>query len=88
MNGTVPTTPAFFCLKIDIVELAERRGAPHAATTQHSDMAAQQLAHARTPGTGREEYEQDGPVARRIAAVTPYFPFKGIDRFYDIGGFL
>lgn len=38
--------------------------------------------------TSREEYEPDGPVARRIASVTPYFPFKGIDRFYDIGGFL
>eukprot|EP00300_Choanocystis_sp_HF-7_P036881 c52822_g1_i1.p1 GENE.c52822_g1_i1~~c52822_g1_i1.p1 ORF type:complete len:227 (+),score=52.38 c52822_g1_i1:51-731(+) len=24
----------------------------------------------------------------RIAAVIPYFPFKGIERFYDIGGFL
>ena len=46
------------------------------------------LAQTRTPGTGRDEYEQDGPIARRIASVTPYFPFKGIDRFYDIGGFL
>jgi len=34
------------------------------------------------------EYEQDGPEARRIAKYLPYFPFKGIDRFYDIGGFL
>mmetsp|Transcript_1040 Transcript_1040/g.1673 ORF Transcript_1040/g.1673 Transcript_1040/m.1673 type:complete len:232 (-) Transcript_1040:975-1670(-) len=25
---------------------------------------------------------------KMIAAVTPYFAFKGIDRFYDIGGFL
>jgi len=41
-----------------------------------------------TPGTARGEYEQDGAIARRIASVTPYFPFKGIDRFYDIGGFL
>jgi len=41
-----------------------------------------------TPGTSRDEYQQDGPVARKIAAVTPYFPFKGIDRFYDIGGFM
>lgn len=38
--------------------------------------------------TSREDYSPDGPVARRIASVTPYFPFKGIDRFYDIGGFL
>jgi hypothetical protein len=34
------------------------------------------------------KYEQDGAEAREIAAYLPYFPFKGIDRFYDIGGFL
>ena len=34
------------------------------------------------------EYEQDGEAAQRIAAVIPYYPFKGIPRFYDIGGFL
>jgi adenine phosphoribosyltransferase len=33
-------------------------------------------------------YEQDGPEAREIAKHIPYFPFKGIPRFYDIGGFL
>ena len=31
-------------------------------------------------------YEPDGPEAQRIASVIPYFPFKGIDRFYDISG--
>jgi hypothetical protein len=36
----------------------------------------------------RTQYEQNGPEAQRIAAVIPYFPFKGIPRFYDIGGFL
>ncbi|KAJ8612142.1 hypothetical protein CTAYLR_002454 [Chrysophaeum taylorii] len=41
-----------------------------------------------TPGTLRDEYVADGPIAKRIARVTPYFPFKGIPRFYDIGGFL
>jgi hypothetical protein len=41
-----------------------------------------------TAGTGREEYLPDGPVAQRIADVTPFFPYKGIPRFYDIGGFL
>ena len=41
-----------------------------------------------TAGTSRSEYTQDGPVAQRIASVTPYFPFKKIERFYDIGGFL
>ncbi len=34
------------------------------------------------------KYTQDGPEAREIAQVIPYFPFKGIPRFYDIGGFL
>eukprot|EP00501_MAST-03F_sp_TOSAG23-6_P001595 GSMAST32.ASY1.ANO1.1661.1 assembled CDS len=38
--------------------------------------------------TSVEKYSPNGPVARRIASVTPYYPFKGIDRFYDIGGFL
>ena len=33
-------------------------------------------------------YEQDGPEAKEIANYLPYFPFKGIPRFYDIGGFL
>jgi adenine phosphoribosyltransferase len=35
-----------------------------------------------------KDYKPNGPVAQRIASVTPYFPFKGIERFYDIGGFL
>lgn len=34
------------------------------------------------------DYEQDGEAAREIAQYLPYFPFKGIPRFYDIGGFL
>ena len=34
------------------------------------------------------EYTQDGPVAQKIAAVIPYYKFKGIPRFYDINGFL
>lgn len=34
------------------------------------------------------KYEQDGEEAKEIAKFLPYFPFKGIDRFYDIGGFL
>ena len=34
------------------------------------------------------KYEQDGEAAREIAKYLPFFPFKGIDRFYDIGGFL
>jgi len=38
--------------------------------------------------TGKKTYEQDGDEARQIAQYLPYFPFKGIPRFYDIGGFL
>jgi len=34
------------------------------------------------------KYQQDGDEARQIAKHVPYFPFKGIPRFYDIGGFL
>jgi hypothetical protein len=34
------------------------------------------------------KYIQDGEEAKEIAKVIPYFPFKGIPRFYDIGGFL
>jgi adenine phosphoribosyltransferase len=35
-----------------------------------------------------KKYQQDGPEAKEIAQYLPYFPFKGIPRFYDIGGFL
>jgi hypothetical protein len=34
------------------------------------------------------KYQQDGDEAKEIAVHLPYFPFKGIPRFYDIGGFL
>ena len=34
------------------------------------------------------ELKRDGPVARFIASTIPYYPFKGIDRFYDVGGML
>jgi hypothetical protein len=36
----------------------------------------------------QSSYEQDGVVAKEIAHYLPYFPFKGIPRFYDIGGLL
>jgi adenine phosphoribosyltransferase len=38
--------------------------------------------------TTTNKYAQDGPEAKEIAQYLPYFPFKGIPRFYDIGGFL
>ncbi len=33
-----------------------------------------------------DEFRQDGAVAQRIASVIPYYPFHGVDRFYDISG--
>lgn len=36
----------------------------------------------------KKKYEQDGPEAKEIAQYLPSFPFKGIPKFYDIGGFL
>ena len=33
----------------------------------------------------KRTYEQDGEEAREIAKHLPYYPFKGIPRFYDIG---
>lgn len=35
-----------------------------------------------------DKYQQDGQEAREIAKYLPFFPFKGIPRFYDIGAFL
>ncbi|KAL1529736.1 hypothetical protein AB1Y20_000672 [Prymnesium parvum] len=35
-----------------------------------------------------EAFQQDGEVAQRIAAVIPFYQYKGIPRFYDITGFL
>ena len=32
------------------------------------------------------KYERDGPEARKIADVIPYYPFHGVPRFYDISG--
>ena len=45
------------------------------------------------PRVGRDntqmsDYQQDGEAAKRIASVIPYYPYKGIPRFYDINGFL
>merc|ERR550514_441374 len=33
-------------------------------------------------------HEPNDAAAREMAALIPYYPFKGIDRFYDIGGLL
>jgi hypothetical protein len=46
------------------------------------------MAEAAADAAPAPTYVQDGPEAREIARVIPYFPFKNIPRFYDIGGFL
>ena len=38
--------------------------------------------------SSNKKYAQDGDEAKEIAQYLPYFPFKGIPRFYDIGAFL
>mmetsp|Transcript_17621 Transcript_17621/g.37390 ORF Transcript_17621/g.37390 Transcript_17621/m.37390 type:complete len:212 (+) Transcript_17621:61-696(+) len=35
-----------------------------------------------------EDFEIDGPLAKKIAAVIPYFPFKKLEKFYDVQGLL
>jgi adenine phosphoribosyltransferase len=35
-----------------------------------------------------EDFETDGPLAKEIAPVIPFFPFKHIEKFYDIQGLL
>ena len=36
----------------------------------------------------KKEYAQDGPEAVKIASTIAYYPFHGIERFYDISGML
>jgi len=35
-----------------------------------------------------EDMDSDGPLAKEVAAVIPYFPYKKLDKFYDIQGLL
>jgi adenine phosphoribosyltransferase len=56
-----------------------------------SSFAADSRGHCSDPNimsTVSNKYQQDGPEAKEIAQYLPFFPFKGIPRFYDIGGFL
>lgn len=32
--------------------------------------------------------KHDGPLAKEVAAVIPYFPYKGLEKFYDVQGLL
>ena len=54
------------------------------ATTTDSQQQSCMGSLMATAGTSRADYTPDGPVAKRIASVTPYFPFKGIPKFYDL----
>jgi len=74
----VTTTLLFFCcLAVAIVSEELSTGKSCLGTDSSSIMS-----------TINKIYEQDGDEARQIAQYLPYFPFKGIPRFYDIGGFL
>jgi adenine phosphoribosyltransferase len=35
-----------------------------------------------------DDFSSNGDVAKQIAKVIPYYSYKGIEQFYDIGGFL
>mmetsp|Transcript_63071 Transcript_63071/g.133144 ORF Transcript_63071/g.133144 Transcript_63071/m.133144 type:complete len:351 (-) Transcript_63071:125-1177(-) len=35
-----------------------------------------------------EDLEGNGPLAKEVAAVIPYFPYKKLDKFYDIQGLM
>ena len=39
-------------------------------------------------GPPSSSHHSHPPINDRIASVIPYYPFKGIDRFYDIQGLL
>ena len=75
-----------FCALLGRLPLISAAQAASVASLQH--MGSQLSSLMATAGTSRADYTPDGPVAQRIAAVTPYFPFKGVPKFYDIGGFL
>ncbi len=58
------------------------------ALLQQQRWHSQQRIHNKIMSEEKKIYAQDGPEAVEIAKYLPYFPFKGIPRFYDIGGFL
>jgi len=57
---------------------------------------AESLAEAKPKGKNKpqgkrlapDDMESDGPLAKEIAAVIPYYPYKKIERFYDVSGLL
>ena len=62
--------------------------APNDSTTNDNTTANGSSTIDTTTNDTNASYQQDGEDARFIAKHLPYFPFKGIPRFYDIGGFL
>lgn len=74
----VTTTLLFFCCLAVAVDSEELSKGKSCLGTDSSSIMS----------TIKKIYEQDGDEAREIAQYLPYFPFKGIPRFYDIGGFL
>jgi len=57
-------------------------------STKNQSTTTEQIVRIEEMSTEKSTYEQDGPEAKAIAKYLPYYPFKGIPRFYDIGGFL
>mmetsp|Transcript_21250 Transcript_21250/g.27883 ORF Transcript_21250/g.27883 Transcript_21250/m.27883 type:complete len:241 (+) Transcript_21250:121-843(+) len=58
------------------------------ASVENPNSSSQDESNKVTDAVSLSQYEPDGVIARKIAASIPYYPFKGIDRFYDIGGMM
>jgi len=43
---------------------------------------------AKAKAKAQEQSEPEAPLAEKVAAVMPYFPYKKIERFYDVQGLL
>jgi len=76
---------------------AKAKAAPAGPTLAESAAQAKPKAKAKVKakakpeGRGRlteEDLEPNGPLAAKIAAVIPYFPYKKLDKFYDVQGLL
>mmetsp|Transcript_60322 Transcript_60322/g.143701 ORF Transcript_60322/g.143701 Transcript_60322/m.143701 type:complete len:335 (-) Transcript_60322:126-1130(-) len=61
-------------------------------TVAESAKKAKKKAEAKPKPQGKrltpEDMTSEGPLAKEIAGVIPYFPFKGIEKFYDIQGLM
>lgn len=79
-------TPGYCCMGRQVPNAPKRskRKSSFSIVFRHTIFVAQD----KMSNTTSNKYAQDGPEAKEIAQYLPYFPFKGIPRFYDIGGFL